>query len=100
MPTSTQEQYEFAEVFRKNGFSCRGDVDIAPYEPPGRFSKFRRVKQKTDAAFAAPVFLFAEQSPLLAETADLRIYDLSVFNVNRAAEVLGVAAACQRIGIF
>ena len=50
--------------------------------------------------FAAPVFLFAEQSPLLAETADLRIYDLSVFNVNRAAEVLGVAAACQRIGIF
>ncbi len=31
MPTSTQEQYEFAEVFRKNGFSCRGDVGIAPY---------------------------------------------------------------------
>ena len=31
MPTSTQEQYEFAEDFRKNGFSCRGDVGIAPY---------------------------------------------------------------------
>ena len=31
MPTSTQEQYEFAEDSRKNGFSCRGDVGIAPY---------------------------------------------------------------------
>lgn len=50
--------------------------------------------------FAAPVFLFAEEVPLLTEAADLRIYDLSVFNVNRAAEVLGVIAACQRIGIF
>ncbi len=78
-----------------------GDVDIAPYEPPGGFSNFRKAKQKIGAAFfAAPVFLFAEQSPLLTETADLRVYDLSVFNVNRAAEVLGVIAACQRIGIF
>ena len=75
-------------------------MGIAPYEPPGRFSKFRRVKQKTDAALPRRFFLFAEQSPLLTEAADLRIYDLSVFNVNRAAEILRVAAACQRIGIF
>ena len=75
-------------------------MGIAPYEPPGRFSKFRRVKQKTDAAFCCAGFLFAEEVPLLTEAADLRVYDLSVFNVNRAAEILRVAAACQRIGIF
>ena len=32
MPTSPQEQYEFAEDFRKNGFYRRGDVGIDPYK--------------------------------------------------------------------
>ena len=31
MPTLTQEQYEFAEDFRKNGFSRRVAYSIAPY---------------------------------------------------------------------
>ena len=39
MPTSTQEQYEFAEVFRKNGFYRRGDVGIDPYAKSAAHAK-------------------------------------------------------------
>ena len=71
-----------------------------PTNLPEDFQNSVGSSRKPTQHFAAPVFLFAEQSPLLTEASDLRVYDPSVFDVNRAAEILRVAAACQRVGVF
>ena len=39
MPTTTPEQYEFAEDFRKNVFYRRGEVGIDPYAKSAAHAK-------------------------------------------------------------
>lgn len=54
MPTIAPAENPIIRYFSAIRNFPMGDVDIAPYEPPGRFSKFRRVKQKTDAHLLPP----------------------------------------------